>query len=52
MKTIYLTVELSIDEDVDPADVAMDLFGFLVSGGDEDWPEIITSVNGCEVRRA
>lgn len=50
MKTIYLTLDLSIDEDVDPADVADTLFNFLIDN--EDLPEIIFSVDGIEVRRA
>ena len=50
MKRIYLTVELSIDEDVDPSDVADDLFGYLT--GEKDWPAIIYSVDACNVRGA
>jgi hypothetical protein len=50
VKTIYIVVELSIDEDVDPADVAEAVFNFLVEA--EDLPEIIFSVDGAEIRRA
>jgi hypothetical protein len=49
VKTIYVVVEMSIDEDVDPADVAETLFNFLVSA--EDLPEIIFSIDGSEVKR-
>jgi hypothetical protein len=49
VKTIYVVVEMSIDEDVDPADVADTLFDFLVAT--EDLPEIIESIDGTEIRR-
>jgi hypothetical protein len=48
VKTIYVVVELSIDEDVDPQDVADTLFNFLVAT--EDLPEVIFSVDGAEIR--
>jgi hypothetical protein len=47
-KTIYLVVELSIDEDVDPTDIADDLFNHLVDA--EDLPPVIFSVDGVNVR--
>ena len=50
MKTIYVVVDMSIDEDVDPADVADTLFNFLVDN--EDLPEIILSIDGAEIRHA
>jgi len=48
MKTVYVVVELSIDVDVAPADVAETLFNFLVDT--EDLPEIIFSVDGAEIQ--
>ena len=47
-KTIYVVVEMSIDVDVDPADVAETLFNYLVD--DEFLPEVIQSIDGAEIR--
>jgi hypothetical protein len=49
MKTITVAVEMSVEEKVEPADVAEALFDYLVSA--EDLPEIIFSIDGAEVRR-